>query len=1021
MKTLLLLLFLHAFSLEAMSRQPALYFEKLDRQHGLSHNKINTIIEDRRGFIWVGTDDGLNRFDGRQFVTFRRTMNDTASLSGNLVTDLLEDREGRLWIATADGGLCRYDYRLPPGKQFRHYPMQWEGRQLPSNSIHVMLEDRQGYLWLGTGSHGTVRFDKKTGQFRQLVPGSIRTILDLCMDREGNIWAGQQGGGLMKILPQAFTYEEDLRYRNLYAKLPHTAITALLLDEDQSMWIGSWDKVLYQQAAGGQKTSFAENGPYSFRNDEVLSFAQDARGNIWMGGKEKGLQIYDKSARQFYSYSYDPADAGSIADNQVNTIYQDRMGRIWIGTNRGLCINNTAKQQFRQTFLPRAGRDVHVYDFHERDDGTLLIGTSAGIYHLGRDGSMRLQPLYFRGVSLQVTSFYKNPGGGLFIGTDYSLFRWDEKRGLQWLPNTGKDRVMNRIIDSRVVSMVSMQVGEKPVLMVSPYGHFLAYYSWAEAAWVSRLDTAKDIIRNFNLRDNLVRKLYRTADGITWMATAKEGLGYFAKGEHVAHFLQYRPGDETSLANNNISDMAEDSRGNLWVSSYGGGLHCLPPGRKAFERIGASRNLVEGMAIDLKDRVWMVSNGQLQCYDPAQRRFTSYDLPDGEKTGGVKGRVFCDSRGYIFLSGLNYFIAFHPDSIGSLQLQPMVHLTDFSIFNKPYSHLLHQERIRLNWKQNYFTLQFAAPHFSFPSTLQYAYMLEGFDKDWVNSGERNFVSYSNLEGGTYTFKVRATPAPGSWGPEFTSLTITVVPPFWKTPLFYILCAITLGAGAYLIYRFRINEILERQAIRNKIAQDLHDNVGSTLSSISVYSQVAKIYYQQHKQDELHTTLEKISTTSGEMISELNDTVWAINPRNDQMGVILQRMESFARPLLLAQQTRLHLEHDKAVEKLNLSMEKRKNFFLLFKESINNALKYAGCSLVEVSVKTSGNSVTMRIHDNGRGFDLAKTSEGYKSSDVYGGGNGLRNMQLRAREMKGVLRIESAPGAGTTITLRFPIT
>ena len=417
----------------------------------------------------------------------------------------------------------------------------------------------------------------------------------------------------------------------------------------------------------------------------------------------------------------------------------------------------------------------------------------------------------------------------------------------------------------------------------------------------------------------------------------------------------------------------------------------------------------------------MISNGELHCYDQWKGRFTSYDLPDGEQPGGVKGRIFCDSRGKIYLSGLNYLISFHPDSINSLQLEPQVHLTEFSIFNKPYNHLLYRDAIRLNWRQNYFTVQFAAPHFSFPSTVQYAYMLEGFDRDWVNSGDRNFVSYSNLEGGSYIFKVKATSTPGSWGSEYTSLTITIVPPFWKTPLFFILCAVVIGAGIYLLYRIRINEILERHAIRNKIAQDLHDNVGSTLSSISVYSQVAKIYYEQQKQDDLHNTLEKISSTSSEMISELNDTVWAINPRNDQMGVILQRMESFARPLLLAQQTRLHFTHDKAVEKLNLSMEKRKNFFLLFKEAVNNALKYAGATLVEVSVKANGNDITLRIHDNGKGFELSKTSEGFKSSDVYGGGNGLRNMQLRAREMKGKLQVASAPGMGTTISLRFPIT
>ncbi|MGZ5222294.1 MAG: sensor histidine kinase, partial [Chitinophagaceae bacterium] len=235
------------------------------------------------------------------------------------------------------------------------------------------------------------------------------------------------------------------------------------------------------------------------------------------------------------------------------------------------------------------------------------------------------------------------------------------------------------------------------------------------------------------------------------------------------------------------------------------------------------------------------------------------------------------------------------------------------------------------------------------------------------------------------------------------------------------CAILLSLAIYIVYRYRINELLKRQAIRNRIAQDLHDNVGSTLSSISVYSQVARIYHDQQKEKDLKSTLEKISSTSSEMISELNDTVWAINPRNDQMSVIFQRMESFAKPLLAAQQIRLQFSFDQQLESLNLEMETRKNFYLIFKEAVNNVIKYADCSQLNVHITHEGQKIHMVINDNGKGFDLSKTSEGFKSSDVYGGGNGLKNMQRRALEMKGILKMQSEPGNGTRLHLVFPIT
>jgi signal transduction histidine kinase len=223
-----------------------------------------------------------------------------------------------------------------------------------------------------------------------------------------------------------------------------------------------------------------------------------------------------------------------------------------------------------------------------------------------------------------------------------------------------------------------------------------------------------------------------------------------------------------------------------------------------------------------------------------------------------------------------------------------------------------------------------------------------------------------------------------------------------------------------LYRYRINELLKRQAIRNKIAQDLHDNVGSTLSSISVYSQVAQIYQQQQKEDELQTTLQKIKAASGEMISELNDTVWAINPRNDNMDVMLQRMESFAKPLLAAQNIRFKMQYDKSLTAVNLDMGKRKSLYAIFKEAINNAVKYSGCNLLSVEIRHQSNNIMMQIQDDGKGFEPASVSEEPGASGRHSGGNGLRNMQGRAKEIHGDLKIYSAPGRGTTIRLILPL-
>ncbi|HSK12392.1 MAG TPA: two-component regulator propeller domain-containing protein, partial [Phnomibacter sp.] len=278
------------FCVTALSQRPSLYFEKITEQDGLSHNKVNCILQDQRGFIWLGTDDGLNRYDGKHFIQFHNIPGDTTTLSGNIITDILEDKEGVLWIATADGGMSRYDYRLPPSKKFRQFRHQpGNPASIPVNSINALLEDRHGNLWLGTSGRSLVRFDKKTFAFNYFNPGK-KTVLDLCMDRQGLIWVGRQGGGILKIDPVTLATHEDQGYQDLYADLPHVTVTSLFRDKEDHIWFGSWDKKLYRyNIYSGEEEVFSYSGPNSFHDDEIRGFAEDKNGKIWMGGKEKGL------------------------------------------------------------------------------------------------------------------------------------------------------------------------------------------------------------------------------------------------------------------------------------------------------------------------------------------------------------------------------------------------------------------------------------------------------------------------------------------------------------------------------------------------------------------------------------------------------------------------------------------------------------------------------------------------------------------------------------------------------------
>jgi Signal transduction histidine kinase len=1002
---------------------PYLYFERLTTENGLSHNKINCFLQDTRGFIWIGTEDGLNRYDGRTFTIFRNEPGNAASLSGNIVTDIIEDKDQRLWIATADGGITRYDYRLAPAaqfKQYRHLPT--DSNSIPVNIVNTLLYDRQ-FLWLGTGGKGVWRFNMRTERFEQPSRKGTQGILDLCMGPGEIIWAGRQGGGLLKINTRDFSYEMDERYTNLYAQLPHATVTALFRDAQQHMWYGSWDRVLYRfNAATGKEEVFREqDAPYSFHNDEINCFAADPKGLLWMGGSSRGLQIYDTARQRFYHYTYNASQEGSLSDDRINCLYADRNGVMWIGTNKGISISHPGQQQFEQVFLPATDeKRAAIYDLLQDDDHHLWIGSSNGIYiYQPATATFRHLPLTYKGTPLAISKFFRDVDGTLYLGSNYSLFRFNRQTAqVSLLPHTEKDSVMNRIIKSRVVSIVRDTIDGHPVLLVSPYGHFLAYYDLVEQRWVSRLDTTRKILPRFNLTDNLIRKLYKTAGGKIWLATGKTGLGDWQDGSPPrVQYLNSNAAVPGSISSDNVYDITEDARGNLWLSTYGGGLNYFDTHSRQFSHIPDTENLLEGLQLDSKGNVWMISNGNLHQYDPAKRMHVSYRLPDLERSGGVSGYIYKDPRGHMYVAGSGYFIAFDPATITRESGQPQIHFTDFKIFNTSYSQLLLQDKIQLRYQQNYFRIEFAAPYFSPSRNVRYAYRLQGWDKDWVETGPEQFAQFSNLKGGEYLFKVRASNSQGTWTEQAASLRIVIIPPFWERWQFYVLLVLLVSGAAYGIYRYRVNELLKRQAIRNKIAQDLHDDVGSTLSSIALYSQVAKIYSQQQQPEALKSTIDKISDTAGEMIVEMNDIVWAINPRNDSMGTILQRMESFARPLMASRNIRFYFEVDEGLQHINLGMTRRKNFYLIFREAVNNILKYADCSTVWVKVQLQHHQLELSVRDDGKGFELQKVQINASQSLS---GNGLRNMQMRAAEIKGRLTINTQPGQGVSIHLVFPV-
>ena len=438
------------------------------------------------------------------------------------------------------------------------------------------------------------------------------------------------------------------------------------------------------------------------------------------------------------------------------------------------------------------------------------------------------------------------------------------------------------------------------------------------------------------------------------------------------------------LSSNIVSSITEDNFGNYWLGTYKGISRFTPPEKP---------------------------------FDPQSRfQFRNYDMNDGLPDNKmIPFAAYKDVDGKIFFgSQQGGVLYFDPSNLRDNDFAPPVYITDMKLFNKsihPFdadsilkSSVEITKEIILPYNKNDISFEFAALNYFHPEKNQYQYKLENYNNDWISTDAgRRYCNYTNLNPGKYVFKVRASNNDGLWGLQEASLIIIITPPFWQTWWFKTLIALAAAGIVYGIYRYRLKQVLRLQNIRNRIASDLHDDIGSTLNSISVYSEVAK-----NDPEQRNISLSMIGESSRKVIDAMSDIVWTINPDNDNFEKVILRMRSLAYNLLRAKKIEFTFKVDESLSQLKLSLEKRRNFFLIFKETINNLVKYSSAKRVQILLVHHSNSITLFVRDDGTGFDATKKYNG----------NGLTNIRKRAKEMNAQLHIESGEDIGTSTQLIF---
>ena len=753
---------------------------------------------------------------------------------------------------------------------------------------------------------------------------------------------------------------------------------------------------------------------------------------LLIGTSNRGLVIYNRCRNSIQSFQYEKQNSAENLTNSVVWITVADENVLWMQTDGGL-IKMEVNHQFILTYLPSSVKDGGVCNncnnirgLFNRDDDHLLIASLEGAYSFELSTeklSYLLSPTDHLPVwkNLPLSAITDDGKGNIFISS------WDNEGIL--LLNQDEKKLLNllEVADSTFAPfhyMRSLFYDSQHVLWVGTNTGFLRITNldeFVQHQYTGKVNVSDKIFETSSHQAYPIGSCFTFAEdskGNVWMGSEGGLFIYRYATDDVISYV-HEENNDSSLSENDIRSIYISKDDDVWIGTNNGGLNHYKASSSSFASFttenGLPNNSIYTILEDHHGYLWLGTNGGICRFNKADHSVRNYTPRDGIQNYEFNTNAFAMIHdGRLCFGGRTGFNIFHPDSMNvTLEPSPVV-ISQFKIFDKEFPvssvplHLAHGE--------NSFTFDFAALGFYRSNDHQYAYRMEGADEDWISSGNRTYTSYNNLAPGTYTFKVRAANYSGIWNEKEASVKFIIHPAWYNTWWFRITLLLILAIGIYEFYRYRLRQLLKLQAIRNRIARDLHDEIGSTLSSISLSSTIIQNQLKgSHPEADL--MLRQVSSNTDQMMEALSDIVWAIDTRNDRFDNIVNRMRALAIEILEPSNIGIQFNVSDDIRDIHLDMQQRKNLYLIFKEAVNNILKYSYCDHVKVDItRQSNKTVVMHIQDNGKGFDMA----GLHGEEKSLSGNGIRNMKKRAEELGGMMTIDSVPGAGTQLLLKFTL-
>lgn len=832
-----------ALTLVSVSSAERLRFERLTVEDGLSASGVWTILQDSRGFLWLGTDEGLNRYDGYDVRIFRHDSEDATSLSGNEVVRAFEDRHGTLWVGTSKG-LNRFRRDIETFERFRHDP--GDPASLSHDFVLRIAEDKEGGLWVDTVD-GLNLFDRESGTFTRYRhdpedPASLSgsRISAIYLDAGGALWIGTSSGGLDRW---DATRDAFVRQRDDLAADPLPRVTSLVDAADGGLWLGTSDGLFHFEPATGVLSRLE-----GVTSAHILSLYREPSGRLWLGTFHEGLLLVDPVTGTSTTLRHDADDPESLPSDAVFAITPDRTGLLWLGTVDGVAKYDSRRAAF--TILrrrPGGGglSDDRIGAVSGDGNGELWVGTySRGLNRLDASGRVTARyrhdpedPSSLPGDA--VSTLYEDGGGELWVGTLTGLARFDRSRD-RFIPYPLAMGEPSRMRDPRVLSLAEDAAGR--LWLGSGRG-------------LCVVDQESRTVRPFSGGPTIDRRLPwgMTVDLLAegddlWIGTREglyrlgiSGLGF---GSPRLDVYRHRPGDKASLSSDYVLVLHRDRRGRLWAGTHGGGLDLLDPSSGEVVRYGRGDGLptdaVLGILDDARGRLWLSTSQGLVRFDPATERFDVYDTGDGLATAVFSDRsTFAAADGRLYFGSTRGLHVFHPEELTDDPHPPRMAITGLRLFNElvaprtiePGSPLersiLETDEIVLSHRDYVFSLELAALHFASPRSNRFAYRLDGFDSDWIEVGaDRRTAHYANLRPGSYTFRAKAANDDGVWSGEEDLLRVQVLAPPWRSWWAYLLYTVLASAVGWYFVASARREIRRERTVSQELREvaDLKDEL-----------------------------------------------------------------------------------------------------------------------------------------------------------------------------------------------------